>query len=160
MTSDKLDDAVVERVEKHPEASMDPPARVGQIQCASDRLGFPFPPSYVRFLTYWNGGELNGIRFCACDKPGTNAVFDLFGEARPMREYIEGMHEGDVYPFACNYGGDWYCFDLRHPTGDGEFPILRWNHEAAEEPGEELWTPEAPDFGAFLARVADDYWDG
>ncbi len=159
METRKLSASLIEQIENHPESTLDVSAGEALIRSAAYSLPFPLPPSHVEFLGRWNGGELNGVRFCACGEIGPHAEFDLLEDGKSMGEYIAGVREGRVYPFACDWGGDWYCFDLERRGQDGEYPVVRWNHDAAEEPDEELWTLLAPNFVAFLQKVLEDDYD-
>lgn len=77
----------------------------------------PFPPSFLNFLTWNNGGW--------CRKG--EREFGFFS-TRDIREYTfaymfpEWMK--DSVPFALNGGGVFYVFDMREKSKNGEYPIL------------------------------------
>ncbi len=77
---------------------------------------------------------------------GSGGVFEKAdsGVARP------------VLPFASDWGGSYFCYDLRGPRdASGEYPVLYWNHEYSEEPDDRpnLWAQFAPDFVTFVRKV-------
>jgi hypothetical protein len=61
-----------------------------------------------------------------------------------MGPYIAGIEEGRVLPFANDWGGSYFCFDLTKKSKDGEYPVLFWNHEYSEEPEDEPGTTDPP----------------
>ncbi len=113
-------------------------------------IGVRFPPSYVQFIRRFNGGEFRHVRM--------HRVADLAGASDQAHTYVPAIAEGRVFPFGSSWGGDLYCFKLSEPAGDGEYPVLLWNHEYSEEPDDEpyLWEPQAGDFAAFLTALYTD----
>jgi hypothetical protein len=101
---------------------------------AEAALGVKFPPSYVRFLLRYGGGELGG-----------NEISSLYGPREPEVTAI-----GDVVRATV---GDWelwnsprhlvllmdqegdvkYYLDTSSANSDGEYPVVRWAIEAREK---------------------------
>lgn len=78
----------------------------------------PFPPSYLDFLRWSNGGSFfNNDRY-----------FDPFFACQELRQYLLGYHVPqympDAVPFALNGSGCAYLFDMRQDPVNGEYPVL------------------------------------
>jgi len=91
-----------------------------------------------------------------CDE--SESALDLVGVVNNMGPYIAGTEEGKILPFANDWGGSYFCFDLTKKSEDGEYPVLFWNHEYSEEPEDEpyLWSEFAHTFAHFVERVLED----
>ena len=74
------------------------------------------------------------------------------GDCGACQGYIEGMIEKSVFPIASDWGGSFYCYDLRAPLTPLGDPVLRWNHEYSEEPEyqSDVWSEFAPNFVSFI----------
>ena len=81
----------------------------------------PFPPSFVLFLRWSNGG---------CFTNGDRSFNDFFA-THEIREMLIGYEIPEymtgAVPFAFDGGGSFYLFDMRHDPRDGEYPIV-FNH--------------------------------
>ena len=136
----------------HEDTKLAPPASADAITAFEARHGFTLPPSHREFLLRANGGVVGYARLFGV---GGAVPFDLDQAAVQMQPYIGGIAEGRVYPFANDWGGSYFCYDLQRPRPDGEYPVLLWNHEYAEEPEDRpmLWSEFAPTFEAFVRDV-------
>lgn len=127
------------------------PREESLVASAEAALGFPFPPSYRRFvLEHGAGGVgstmLYGVTtddFTASAAP--NAVWLTLDE----RQY--GLSDAVVIVGASGMG-EWYVLDGRRPVPDGELPVAVWPQGYDIE--DEALEVVASDFGTFfLAAV-------
>ena len=86
---------------------------------------------------------------------GRDDSLDLGGQVQEMREEMESMADGPVLPFARDWGGSYFCYDLSKATVEKDYPVLFWNHEYSEEPDDRdlVWSPFAKNFVAFIRAV-------
>jgi hypothetical protein len=61
----------------------------------------------------------------------------------------ESLSFDHLLPFADFGTGDYYCFDLRAATPDGEMPVVHWSHETGET---EFRSPTFGDFAEAVLR--------
>src|SRR5262245_2707640 len=122
------------------------PTRVGCDHCEFEaHHDVALPPSHREFLMRGNGGVLGSVRLFGVARSDR---LDLGERVSEMRAEIEGMADGPVLPFASDWGGSYFCYDLRGPKdANGEYPVLYWDHEYSEEPDDRpnLWSRFAPD---------------
>lgn len=139
-------------VRAHEDTDLYPAASAEEIEAFETKHKFILPPSHRGFLLRGNGGAVGRIRLFGVDLP--NAL-DLDRQVSEMRPLLEGMPHGPVIPFASDWGGSYFCYDLQKPGRDGDFPILRCNLEYAEEPEEfpQAWSGFALDFVEFIEKV-------
>jgi hypothetical protein len=90
-----------------------------------------FPKSFIQFQLEY------------CDRvPMGEFAFEGFGWANKnldpylnleelVKDYQELGLPGYLSPFRLD-NGDFWCFDTRHPDGNGEFPIIILNHNDSE----------------------------
>jgi hypothetical protein len=147
-----LDEVTWAAIAAHEDTALAPPASPHALAAFEAQLGLKLPASHREFLMRANGGVVGYARVFGV---GRADGLDLARQAEQMRPYIQGLAEGFVLPFANDWGGSYYCYDRRRVDPDGEWPVLRWNHEYAEEPDDlpMLWTDYAPGFVAFLLKV-------
>lgn len=146
-----FDDKTWTAVLAHEDTELGMPASSGALAAFETRLGLTLPASHREFLLRANGGVVGYVRLFGVGRPD---VLDLARFVSEMRPYIEEMADGPILPFASDWGGSYFCYDLRRSMG-GEYPVLLWNHEYSEEPDDRpmLWSEFAPDFVAFVKRV-------
>jgi hypothetical protein len=131
---------------------IDAPATPSAIYAFESQHDFLLPDAHREFLLRGNGGVVGYVRLFGV---GRKDALDLARQLSEMRSYIEGMSEGPVFPFASEWGGSYYCYDLRKsPSGKG-YPVLFWNHEYSEEPDDlpMVWSVFAADFVEFIKKV-------
>ncbi len=147
-----LDDATWSAVTAHPDTELDPPASADAVRAFEGRHGVALPASHREFLMRGNGGVVGDVRLFGVGRPD---ALDLGQQVSEMRPVVEGMADGPLLPFASDWGGSYFCYDLRRPTTAGEFPVLYWNHEYSEEPEDRplLWSMFASDFPTFVQKV-------
>ena len=148
----RLDDKTWAAVTAHENTELDSPAPAEAIDAFEAGHGFVLPASHREFLSRGNGGVVGHVRLFGVGRPD---ALDLGGQVFEMRPELEGMADGPVLPFASDWGGSYFCYDLRRPTPEGEYPVLYWNHEYSEEPDDRplVWSEFAQDFVAFVRRV-------
>ena len=148
MTS--ISEELLDKIQRDSETVVVEGASQAEIMSVQQAVGVRFPPGSIQFLRRFNGGEFRHVR--------THCVGDLAVTSDQARARVPAIAEGRMFPFGSSWGGDLYCFNLSEPAGNGEHPILLWNHEYSEEPDDEpyLWEPQANDFTAFLDAVYTD----
>lgn len=131
---------------------LDPPATEEAVAAFEVAHGVPLPATHREFLLRGNGGAVGYVRLFGV---GRADFLDLGRQVSEMRPEIEQMADGPIFPFAEDWGGSYFCYDLSRPGEEGRFPVLFWNHEYSEEPDDRpmLWSEFAPDFAAFLRKV-------
>ncbi|MFH1304176.1 MAG: SMI1/KNR4 family protein [Planctomycetota bacterium] len=147
-----FDDKIWAAVLANEDSKLSPPAFVEDIASFEAKHNFILPLSHREFLLRGNGGTVGGVRLFGVALP--NAL-DLDRQVSEMRPEIEGMANGPVIPFASDWGGSYFCYDLQKPGCDGEFPVLYWNHEYSEEPEylPMVWSGFALGFMEFIEKV-------
>lgn len=147
-----FDDRLWAAVLAHEDTNLYSPALAEDIRSFEAKHEFALPPSHREFLLRGNGGVVGGIRLFGVALP--NAL-DLDRQVTEMRPELEGMSHGPVIPFASDWGGNYFCYDLQKPGRDGEYPVLCCDHEYSEEP-EDLpmaWSGFALDFKEFIEKA-------
>jgi len=121
------------------------------IEAVEAKTGVTFPAGHREFLIRANGGQAGHILYLGI---GDDRDDDLLWHAVHLRPDFEKTAGKPVLPFARNWGGDYYCYDLSRPQKNGDFPVLYWYHAAADrgESGAKIWSEAAPGFLAFLAH--------
>lgn len=134
------------------DTDLDPPAFEENIAAFEARHGVRLPSAHREFLLRSNGGLVGYARLFGVRRPDS---LDLDGRVSEMRALIEGMADGPVFPFASDWGGSYFCYDLSRPGAAAPLPVLLWNHQYSEEPDDRplLWSAFAPDFLAFVREV-------
>lgn len=78
----------------------------------------PFPPSFISFLRWSNGGEFtHGDRQFA-------PFFSTYEIRETMLAYEVPEYMPGAVPFGFDGGGTFYLFDMRDDPRNGEFPIV------------------------------------
>jgi hypothetical protein len=107
-------------------------------------LGHQLPASYRRLVTscvwadmphwiYWPGRNL---------PPGVDLL--RINRTAPVPPFLIAM---------CGDGaGDQFCFDTREINDEGEYPIVRWEHERHDEHSTSF-ERVTPDLGTFLLEL-------
>lgn len=139
----------------HPDTKLEPPALAGAIEAFEVQQRVVLPPSHRAFLQKANGGEIGVARIFGV---GLGKPLDLLEEIQMMRPYIEGLAQGRVLPFANDWGGGRFCYDLSQCSADADFLVLYWDHEYAEEPEYHsyLWRDYAANFTDFLRKIVSE----
>jgi hypothetical protein len=147
-----LDAATWDAVVAHEDTELEAAAAPEAIAAFESALGVALPPSHRAFLLRSNGGVIGYVRLFGV---GRADALDLGQQVAEMRPYLEGMADGPILPFASDWGGSYFCYDVRRADSAGEFPVLLWNHEYSEEAEDRpmLWSEFAPDFVGFVRRV-------
>lgn len=140
------------RVLAHEDAQLDAPTTAASIAVFETEHGVALPEAHREFLMKGNGGGVGYVRLFGV---GRKDGLDLDRQVREMRAELERTAEGPVLPFASDWGGGYFCYDLRKPLTARGYPVLYWNHEYSEEPDDRplLWSNFAPDFVAFVEQV-------
>jgi hypothetical protein len=114
--------------------------------------GVALPAAHREFLLRANGGIVGYVRLFGV---GRSDFLDLSRQVTEMQAVIGSTADGPVLPYASDWGGSYFCYNLRRPGENGSFSVFLWNHEYSEEPDDRpmLWSKFAPDFVAFLRIV-------
>lgn len=136
----------------HNDTEIGMPAKQKDIDAFEASSRFVLPDSHREFLLRGNGGVVGYVRLFGV---GRNDALDLGRQIADMRPEIEGMAEGPVVPFASDWGGSYFCYDLQKPPSPMGYPVLYWNHEYSEEPDDlpMVWSKFASDFVEFVRNV-------
>ncbi|WP_254513651.1 SMI1/KNR4 family protein [Anatilimnocola floriformis] len=136
----------------HEDTQLEKPATAKAIASFEAKHDFALPDAHREFLLKGNGGVVGYIRLYGV---GRKDHLDLGSHLAEMRPYIEGMADGPVLPFASDWGGSCFCYDLRKPAKPKGYPVLYWNHEYSEEPDDRpmLWSKSTADFVSFIKKV-------
>lgn len=147
-----LTDEFLAMIQTHADTDAHPPATTSDISAAEVALGFNLPPEYAEFLLRFNGGVFSYARIFGVNR---NDYFDIKERGDSMAEFILGSETRQLYPFASDWGGSYFCFNLADRSSSGQCPIVFWNHEYSEEPddAEYLWSDVSHDFGGFLQKL-------
>ncbi len=129
-----------------------PPASGQAIATFEAAHGVSLPPSHRAFLLRASGGVVGRARLFGV---GRSDSLDLGRQVAEVRPELESMAAGPVLPFASDWGGSYFCYDLGRPDGIGGYPVLFWDHEYSEEPEDRpmLWSGFAADFEGFLRKI-------
>ena len=150
-----FDDKTWAAILAHEDTELDNPASAKAIGAFEAKHEFVLPEAHQEFLIRGNGGVVGYVRLFWV---GRKDHFDLGGQLSEMRTYIEGMADGPVLPFASDWGGSYFCYDLPKAATSKGYRVLLWNHEYSEEPDDRpmLWSKFAPDFVGFIKNVIKD----
>lgn len=133
------------------DTKLDGPASDADLAGFERATGLVLPQSYKEFLRRGNGGLLADYRLFGVNR---SDMLNLRRQAEENRPELEATSRGAVLPFASDWGGCYFCFNLDAGVG-GEYPVLFWNFEYAEEAETRhlVWSVVADDFVAFVRRV-------
>lgn len=149
----RLDETAWFRAISHSDTELNPAATVEAIAAFESVWDISLPESHRQFLLRANGGVVGYVRLFGI---GAADGLDLEEKIREIREYAQSTATGPVLPFANTWGGSYYCYDLA-TDANGDFPVLFWEHEYAEDDEYRhlLWRPFADNFNEFLLRVCE-----
>src|SRR5262249_20348321 len=88
---------------------VDAPAAGEAIAACEAVHGIGLPAAHREFLLRANGGVVGYARLFGV---GRSDFLDLDRQVAEMRPYIERMADGPVLPFASDWGGSYFCYDL------------------------------------------------
>jgi hypothetical protein len=142
------------RIRAHEDTELDAPATPEAMAAFEAKHGVALPAAHREFLMTSNGGLVGYVKLFGV---GRGDFLDLEGQTREMGAEIGKTAEGPVLPFACDWAGGYYCYDLRKPAAPEGYPVLYWDHEYSEEPDDlpMLWSEYAPDFVSFVTKVLE-----
>jgi len=134
----------------HEGTDLDAPATESELAEFERAVGVSLPASHKELLRRGNGGTVGQVRLFGVNRSDS---LDLGRQIENTRTEFEQASQGPVLPFARDWGGSYFCFDLRAPGP--EYPVLYRNHMDTEEPGRYplIWSPFADDFVTFVRRV-------
>lgn len=134
------------------DTKLNPPAKVKALDAFEAKHKIVLPEAHREFLLQANGGVIDWVRmFCV----GGKSPLEMGRVKREMRPFIDATSKHPVLPFANDWGGNYFCYDLRKPPSTKGYPVLHWNHEYAEEEETlpDVWSKTAPNFVAFIKYV-------
>jgi hypothetical protein len=133
-----------------PSTSLHCPAAPEAVVAFEAAAGVNLSSSHREFLRRADGGQAGGVLyFAVASERGEHLAWHA-AHTRPNFERTAGR---PVFPFAKNWGGDHYCYDLSRPRAEGDYPVLCWDH-AADDRGDDplaIWSEVAPGFLEFVA---------
>jgi hypothetical protein len=134
----------------HPDTDLDAPATESELAEFERAIGVSLPAGHKELLRRGNGGILGRVRLFGVHR---SDALDLRWQIERHRANLGEASQGSVLPFARDWGGRYFGFDLRAP--DGEYPVLYWNDDHPDERGSLRlsWSPFAEDFVTFVRRV-------
>ncbi len=147
-----LDESIWAAVIAQADTELAPPASADAVTKFEADYRVVLPAAHRAFLQRGNGGIVGYVRLFGV---GRSDGLDLGTEVVEMRPYIEGLANGLILPFANDWGGSYFCYDLQHRDDKGDYPVLLWDHEYSEEPDDRpmLWSTFAADFVSFLKEI-------
>ncbi len=142
--------ALLDQVRADPESHPAGPCPPAALDALEAELGVRLPPSYRAFMTSLGAGEYRFARVYAID--GAHAhLHDLREHYQLALRHDPRVGPGKLLPFADEYSGDYYYFDLAAADAAGEAPVLLWP-DWADQPEQHF-----PGFDAFVrAGLLDD----
>jgi len=119
-----------------------------EISELEQELGTTLPLGYVEFLKKFGGGSFRHLQLYSIASEDENFP-DFMEQVFTHTGNIHLVQQGDLLPFADDYEGNIFCFDLQH-SRDGEFQVVRWNHDFKHEDEPILI---AQNFAEFLQKI-------
>jgi hypothetical protein len=146
-----FDSAFVDMVRGHDDTDVLPGASPEAIADAATKLDVELPPSHCEMLCHFNGGAIASIRLFGV---GRNDSLDLVTSFQTYSD-IPAVPALNMLPFASDWGGSLYCFDLANPLAEGEFSVWYWCHEYSEEPADApyVWHNTRDGFADFMRKL-------
>jgi cell wall assembly regulator SMI1 len=146
---DHLDEKLWAAVLEHARTDLEPPATEEALAAFEALHGFRLPPAHRAFLLRANGGCAGSVLLFGV---GRDDALDLGGNVSNLRPLFESMTERSVLPFAKDWGGSYFCYDLWRPGPAGDWAVVCWNHQYSESTKHraKLWSECAPDFLGFV----------
>lgn len=111
-------------------------------------LGITLSPGYIEFLKKFGGGEFRHVRIYSIASED-ETFFDFMEQVFSCTRRIPLVQQGELLPFADDYDGNIFCFNLHHAR-DGEYPVVQWNSSfSAEDEPKHI----AQTFSEFIDKV-------
>jgi len=104
------------------------PVDEGVIERSEQRLGLKLPPEYRAFIKEFGCGGVESEEFVGL---GGAPHLDLVA----LKERLGNRNKPfpvNYYPLRTDGFGNYDCLDASHPTHGGEFAIVEWRHDVAE----------------------------
>ncbi len=97
-------------------------------------LGTTLPPGYIQFLKKFGGGNFKHVRMYSIASED-ETFFDFMEQVFSCTQRVPLVQQGELLPFADDYDGNIFCFNLHHAR-EGEYTIVQWNNgfNAEDEP--------------------------
>ena len=137
-----------------------PPISYADVEQLEASIGRILPDDFKRFLIQFNGGrpEPNAYPLLGLDKNPYCVVHIFFGIDRPFEsgnlewnfEVMNGRIPDNLFPIACDDGGDLLCLSL---YGDDAGSVVFWDYYAEHFPpayDNVYRIPGADSFSAFI----------
>ena len=145
-----FDSAFLNMVGDHDDTDVLPCASPEAIADAGTKLDVELPPSHRELLSHFNGGAIASIRLFGV---GRDDSLDLVTSFQTYSD-IPAVPALNMMPFASDWGGSLYCFDLANPLADGEFSVRYWCHEYSKEPADAPYVWHTRDgFADFMRKL-------
>tara|TARA_R110002073_G_C9060731_1_gene544900 strand:- start:60 stop:515 length:456 start_codon:yes stop_codon:yes gene_type:complete len=146
-----FDSAFLDMVRGHDDTDVLPGASADAIADAATTIDVELPPSHCELLAHFNGGAIASIRLFGV---GRDDSLDLVTSFQAYSD-IPAVPALNMLPFASDWGGSLYCFDLANPLADGEFSVWYWCHEYSEEPADApyVWHNTRDGFADFMRKL-------
>jgi SMI1 / KNR4 family (SUKH-1) len=146
-----FDPTFIQMICDHEDTDVDGGATDEQIETAQSKAGFEFPLSYTEFLHHFNGGSISWIQLWGV---GRSDYLDLFKNLYDCSD-IPPIGARYMFPFANDWGGSLFCFDVLNGKQSGEYGIYYWNHEYSEEIeyAPYVWEQQSTSFVDFIRNL-------
>jgi hypothetical protein len=154
VTMPNFDAAVWARIKAHRNTKLNPGTQPEEIASLEQSHNVRLPDSYREFLLKANGGFLGKFRLFGIARGDS---LDLDQQITEMQSEMEETSQGPVLPFASDWGGSYFCFDLRQIGPSSDHPVLYWDHEYTEEPdwSDHIWSGFADNFVDFVEKAIE-----
>jgi hypothetical protein len=146
--------AVWDRIMAHRNTQLDPGTQPEEIASLEQSHNVRLPDSHREFLLRANGGFLGKFRLFGITRGDS---LDIDEQITEMRSVLEETSQGPVLPFASDWGGSYFCFDLRQVDQSSDYPVLYWDHEYTEEPdwSDHIWSNFADNFVDLVEKAIE-----
>ena len=111
-------------------------------------LGTTLSLGYIEFLKKFGGGNLKYLQLYSIASEDEN-FYDFMEQVQNHSQNIQLIQQGELLPFANDYEGNIFCFDLQH-SRENEYIIVRWDHDYTAE-NEPLYI--AHSFAEFIEKL-------
>ena len=150
-----FDDKTWSKILKHKYTELGPPATAKAIAVFEARHRFALPEAHREFLLRANGGIIVGV--IKLFGVGRRDSLDLGRQLKKMRPKLEATSAGPVFPFACDGGDNYLCYDLRKPAMPSGYPVLMCHNEYSEKPADRysLWVKFTRNFRGFIKYIIE-----
>jgi antitoxin YobK len=139
-------DEIFQRIENDSISHYTKGTTLAQITLVQETLGILFPKSYIAFMRKFGGGTFRFAQMHSINKVTDDNGAEFLEIFEQASQNISIVAAKKLIPFADDYSGDYYCFDISRMQDDGECPVVLWLDENTTE-----------EFGHFIAFVTSAF---